>query len=37
MTRMIQASTLNALMLGNFDRTTSVRSFLTDADTGIGT
>ena len=37
MIKMIQASTLNALMLGNFDCTTSVDSFLTDADTGIGT
>ncbi len=37
MKTMIQASTLNALMLGNFDRTTSVRDFLRDGDTGIGT
>ena len=37
MIKMIQASTLNALMLGNFDCTTSVDSFLKEADTGIGT
>lgn len=37
MKTMMQASTLNALMLGNFDCTTSVREFLHDADTGIGT
>ena len=34
---LIQASTLNALMLGNFDKTVSVRDFLHHADTGIGT
>ena len=34
---MIQASTLNALMLGNFDKTVSVKDFLHHADTGIGT
>lgn len=37
MEKLLQASTLNALMLGNFDRTISVESFLRDADTGIGT
>lgn len=37
MEKLLQASTLNALMLGNFDRTISVRTFLQDADTGIGT
>lgn len=37
MSKLLQASTLNALMLGNFDRTISVRAFLQDADTGIGT
>ena len=34
---LIQASTLNALMLGNFDQTISVKEFLHHADTGIGT
>ena len=33
---LIQASTLNALMLGNFDQTISVKEFLHHADTGIG-
>lgn len=37
MSKMIQASTLNALMLGNFDRTISVKEFLHACDTGIGT
>ena len=37
MKTMIQASTLNALMLGNFDRTISVKEFLHNANTGIGT
>lgn len=37
MKTLVQASTLNALMLGNFDRTVSVREFLHLADTGIGT
>lgn len=37
MKKLFQASTLNALMLGNFDRTISVRDFLHSADTGIGT
>ena len=37
MKTLVQASTLNALMLGNFDRTVSVREFLHHADTGIGT
>lgn len=37
MGKMLQASTLNALMLGNFDCTISVGAFLQDADTGIGT
>ncbi len=37
MKTLIQASTLNALMLGNFDKTVSVRDFLRHADTGIGT
>ena len=37
MKTLIQASTLNALMLGNFDETVSVRDFLHHADTGIGT
>ena len=37
MKTLIQASTLNALMLGNFDETVSVKDFLHDADTGIGT
>ena len=37
MKTMFQASTLNALMLGNFDCTTSVSEFLRNADTGIGT
>lgn len=32
---MIQASTLNALMLGNFDRTISVKEFLHNANTGM--
>ena len=35
--KLVQASTLNALMLGNFDCTISVRDFLAEADTGIGT
>ena len=35
--KLVQASTLNALMLGNFDSTISVRDFLSEADTGIGT
>lgn len=35
--KLVQASTLNALMLGNFDCTISVRDFLSEADTGIGT
>lgn len=34
---LIQASTLNALMLGNFDKTVSVKDFLRHADTGLGT
>lgn len=37
MKKLIQASTLNALMLGNFDETVSVEEFLRHADTGIGT
>lgn len=37
MEKMLQASTLNALMLGNFDTTMSVRDFLDGFDTGIGT
>ncbi len=37
MKTLIQASTLNALMLGNFDKTVSVKDFLQHADTGIGT
>ena len=37
MKTLVQASTLNALMLGNFDETVSVRDFLHHADTGIGT
>lgn len=37
MKTMIQASTLNALMLGNFDETVSVKDFLHHADTGLGT
>jgi len=37
MKTLIQASTLNALMLGNFDRTISIKDFLHHADTGIGT
>ena len=37
MKTLIQASTLNALMLGNFDRTVSVGEFLRHADTGLGT
>lgn len=37
MKALIQASTLNALMLGNFDKTISVGEFLQNADTGIGT
>lgn len=37
MKALIQASTLNALMLGNFDQTTTVKEFLHHADTGIGT
>ena len=34
---LIQASTFNALMLGNFDETVSVKDFLHHADTDIGT
>lgn len=34
MKTLIQASTLNALMLGNFDETVSVKDFLHHADTG---
>ena len=37
MKTLIQASTLNALMLGNFDKTVSMKDFLHHADTGIGT
>ena len=37
MKTLIQAPTLNALMLGNFDETVSVKDFLHHADTGIGT
>ena len=37
MKTLIRASTLNALMLGNFDKTVSVKDFLHHADTGIGT
>lgn len=37
MKTLFQASTLNALMLGNFDRTVSVGEFLRHADTGLGT
>ena len=37
MKTLIQASTLNALMLGNFDETVSVKDYLHHADTGIGT
>lgn len=37
MNKMIQASTLNALMLGNFDRTISVKEFLRGGDVGLGT
>lgn len=37
MKKLIQASTLNALMLGNFDETVKVKDFLHHADTGIGT
>ena len=37
MKKLIQASTLNALMLGNFDETVKVKDFLRQADTGIGT
>lgn len=37
MKTLIQASTLNALMLGNFDKTVSVKDFLHHADPGIGT
>ncbi len=37
MNTMVQASTLNALMLGNFDKTVSVKDFLHHADTGLGT
>lgn len=37
MEKLLQASTLNALMLGNFDCTISVGAFLQEADTGIGT
>ena len=35
MNKMIQASTLNALMLGNFDRTISVKEFLRGAMSGL--
>ena len=35
MSKMIQASTLNALMLGNFDRTISVKEFLRGAMSGL--
>ena len=37
MKKLFQASTLNALMLGNFDETVKVKDFLRQADTGIGT
>lgn len=37
MKTLIQASTLNALMLGNFDQTVTVAEFLRQGDTGIGT
>ena len=37
MKKLLQASTLNALMLGNFDRTISIADFLQEADTGLGT
>lgn len=37
MSTLFQASTLNALMLGNFDSTITVREFLRNADTGLGT
>ncbi len=37
MNTLIQASTLNALMLGNFDETVSVGEFMHKGDTGIGT
>lgn len=32
-----QVNTLNSLMLGNFDRTVSVKDFMNGKDTGIGT
>ncbi len=35
--KLYQASTLNALMLGNFDQTVTVKEFMNEADTGIGT
>jgi len=37
MKTLVQASTLNALMLGNFDETVSVKDFMEGGDTGIGT
>lgn len=37
MNKMFQASTLNALMLGNYDKTVSVAEMLKHGDTGIGT
>ncbi len=37
MNKMFQASTLNALMLGNYDKTVSVEEMLKQGDTGIGT
>ena len=37
MNKMFQASTLNALMLGNYDSTISVSKMLEKGDTGIGT
>lgn len=37
MKTLVQASTLNALMLGNFDETVNVKDFLHHANTGIGT
>ncbi len=36
MKKLVQASTLNALMLGNFDETVKVKD-LRQADTGLGT
>lgn len=35
--KLVQASTLNALMLGNFDTTITVGKLLEEGDTGIGT